>query len=637
MRGVVRLLSAFGRSRSGQSLVEVVVGLGILVMVIAVLARFTVGAFANVEWAREQVTAALFAQEGLEAIHNIAQRHFDDLSVGTHGLSTGSGFYSLSGSLNTWPPYTRKIMITAVQRNASDVIIVTGGTVDDSTRLITTEVMWDRPWGGSGSVRLLQYFTYWQQIRWLIDTIAQFTPGKRNSTAITNLIDGEVQLPVLGDIDHPVPHFTVDVAGNANAMTLELDRERDELYVMTGNHVGGEELFVYDISDVTNGNMPLLRSVEVGNTSRDLAINRDYAFVLSHDTSNEVRVIRRKDMTLVADWDLTSNSSPNAITIDSAVHQAYVGMNKGAGGEFYILDISNPENPSPTIISEVDFGKDVEGVAIGLGHAYIVTDDTKGELRIVNLANTSLQATCDLPDNQVGIGVQLHGTRLFITRDVGPEVEFAEYTVDSGNPRDCAYILAHRPVSVQIGNTPLAFAVDTQVNRAFITLADDDDDSLWIITLSTLTAHTAKLASETMCDAVTFLGAHVYVGCRDNTKTIQILKGGTGGSGISFWGTFTAPSFDGGSASVIWGTLTATETGNGAVTYRIRTANTEVDLVNARWVGPDGTDTTVFSGNEQNIITDPETSGKRWIQWKAYLTGSGTQTPSLEDVTITMQ
>lgn len=622
---------------AGQSLVEVVVGLGILVMIVSALARFTVGTFADLQQSREYLAAVLYTQEGLEAVTSIADRRFADLSVGTHGLGTASGFYRLSGASNTWAPYVRSIDIAAVQRDGVGNIVTVGGATDTDTRRITSQVTWVRSWGGTGAVHLVQYFTHWQQIRWLIDTLAQFTPGSRNSTVLTNVSDGEVGLRTLGNLDAPVSDFTVDVGGNSDVMALEFDREKDELYLMTGNHVSGDEVFVYDVSNVTGGTMTFLRSAEAGNTSRDLALSRDYAFVLSHDTSKEVRVIRRSDMALVADWDITSNASPNAIVLDVTVNQAYVGMNKGAGGEFYILDVSNPTVSSPVIVAEVDFGKDVEGVAVGLGHAYLITDDTDGELRIVNLADTSIQATCDLPGKQVGLGVQLSGTRLFITRDVGAEVEFAEYTVDSANPRDCASILAHRPVSAQIGDTPLAFAVDTEVNRALITVADNANNSLLVINLSALTSSSGQLASATMCDAVTFLGAHIYVGCRDNEKTIQVLRGGSGGSGVSFWGTYTSPPFDGGSSAVSWGKFTATETGDGTITYRIRTASTQAGLTSAKWVGPDGTDRTTFSGSEQTVVPDPGASGTQWIQWKAYLTGNGAQTPSLEDVTITIQ
>jgi hypothetical protein len=51
-------------------------------------------------------------------------------------------------------------------------------------------------------------------------------------------------------------------------------------------------------------------------------------------------------------------------------------------------------------------------------------------------------------------------------------------------------------------------------------------------------------------------------------------------------------------------------------------------------VGSDGTAATTYSTSGASITTDPGASGTQWIEWKAYLTGSGSATPVLEDVTV---
>jgi len=66
----------------------------------------------------------------------------------------------------------------------------------------------------------------------------------------------------------------------------------------------------------------------------------------------------------------------------------------------------------------------------------------------------------------------------------------------------------------------------------------------------------------------------------------------------------------------------------------IRTASTEVGLSSATWVGSDGTDLTRYSTSGTGITTDPGASGTQWVQWKAFLSGSGTATPIVLDVTL---
>ncbi len=68
------------------------------------------------------------------------------------------------------------------------------------------------------------------------------------------------------------------------------------------------------------------------------------------------------------------------------------------------------------------------------------------------------------------------------------------------------------------------------------------------------------------------------------------------------------------------------------IQFQIRTAATEGGLSSATWYGPTGTgDYYTTSGTSINSVHD----GDRWIQYKAYFTGPGDDTPTLSDNTIT--
>jgi hypothetical protein len=68
------------------------------------------------------------------------------------------------------------------------------------------------------------------------------------------------------------------------------------------------------------------------------------------------------------------------------------------------------------------------------------------------------------------------------------------------------------------------------------------------------------------------------------------------------------------------------------IKFQLRSAATEGGLSSATWYGPTGTgDYYTTTGTAINDVHD----GDRWIQYKAYFTSPGDNTPTLSDITIT--
>ena len=84
----------------------------------------------------------------------------------------------------------------------------------------------------------------------------------------------------------------------------------------------------------------------------------------------------------------------------------------------------------------------------------------------------------------------------------------------------------------------------------------------------------------------------------------------------------------------LWGTIsfTVVEPSATDINFQIRTAATEAGLSSATWYGPTGTtDYYQISGTDINSVHD----GDRWIQYRAYFSGPGDDTPTFNDITIT--
>jgi hypothetical protein len=95
-------------------------------------------------------------------------------------------------------------------------------------------------------------------------------------------------------------------------------------------------------------------------------------------------------------------------------------------------------------------------------------------------------------------------------------------------------------------------------------------------------------------------------------------------------GTFESDSFDAG-ASAVFNALSFTASQPSGTTIRLQIA-TNTDNSTWNYVGPDGTNGSYFTADGAIPLN---TVDGRYIRYKAFLTGDGSATPTLSDITIT--
>ncbi len=97
-------------------------------------------------------------------------------------------------------------------------------------------------------------------------------------------------------------------------------------------------------------------------------------------------------------------------------------------------------------------------------------------------------------------------------------------------------------------------------------------------------------------------------------------------------GTFTSKTISLGSAKDFnLLNFSITEPSGTNVQFQLRSATSEVGLDSATWYGPTSTsDYYTTTGTTINSVHD----GNSWVQWKGYLSGNGSATPTITDVNI---
>jgi Tfp pilus assembly protein PilV len=151
-------------NNAGSSVIEVLVAVGIFVIISVTALSAIIGATNIGRLTKEQTQAAQFAQQGYEASVSIKNNDWTNLVNGTHGLSSAGSQWSFSGGsdVDSSGKFTRTILIESVNRDANNVIVNSGGTVDENTKKITINVAWNPSPTRSNDVTYVSYLTNWQ-------------------------------------------------------------------------------------------------------------------------------------------------------------------------------------------------------------------------------------------------------------------------------------------------------------------------------------------------------------------------------------------------------------------------------------------------------------------------------------------
>lgn len=149
---------------AGSSVIEILVAMGIFVVISVTALSAIIGATNIGRLTQEQTQASQLAQQGFEATSSIRNNNWDSLVNGTHGLSTAGSQWSFSGTsdVDSSGKFTRSITIESVNRDANNVIVTSGGTLDEDTKKITINVAWSPSPSRSNNVSFVSYLTNWQ-------------------------------------------------------------------------------------------------------------------------------------------------------------------------------------------------------------------------------------------------------------------------------------------------------------------------------------------------------------------------------------------------------------------------------------------------------------------------------------------
>lgn len=136
------------KGQSGFSLVEVLLSVSVFGLIVTALVGGFIYGQQSTALSGARSRATILADEGLEAVRNIRDENFSNLTDGTHGLAISDNKWTLSGTSDVTDIFTRAITISPVDANRKQVF---------------STVTWPQTPSENGSVVLSTYLTQWKK------------------------------------------------------------------------------------------------------------------------------------------------------------------------------------------------------------------------------------------------------------------------------------------------------------------------------------------------------------------------------------------------------------------------------------------------------------------------------------------
>lgn len=405
------------RYRSGQTLIEVIIAIGLLAIFASTLFVYIGSQLVTSQNTAQSVQAVSLAHEGLEAARAIRDSGWSALAAGPHGLAFSSSAWSFQNTSDTTDGYSRTVTVT---------------DLSSTERQVVSTVSWRMPSGIARSVSLATNLTDWRHAS---------------------------QPPLLsGNWGNPQTLGTIDLGPGNQATGVAV---KSKIVYMSGLAASSGKPDFYVI-DATDGLHPtLITSLNIGPGSNDLALSDHYAYVVDDHDDNQLHIV---DVSVtstpvnIKTFTIPDNGQ-NALTVAATGTLVLVGTKQSTHDEFYIIDVADPA--APFVRGSLEVSGDVNRIVISGNRAYLATANSAQEFLVVNIANPNVPAftaRVDLPGSNAATGLYYNSQdhRVYVTRAQGSGTS-PEITLYDATNADAPIFLGSQEFG---GDIPAVFAAD---------------------------------------------------------------------------------------------------------------------------------------------------------------------------------
>ncbi len=545
--GILRLKPQDDINQKGQSLVEIVLAMGLAAILLPALLTGLVSSRQGKAQQAQRTQAVYLLNETVDAVRSVREKGWTGFAVdGTYHTATSSGSWVLASGSATINGLTQSVSIGDVNRDSTGTIASSGGTLDPSSKKVDIAISWGQPYLSTVSASL--YMTrYLDNNSFTQTTVADFNVGTKSGTTITNTSGGEVTLGAGGHGDWCSPNLTLAAldlpkSGVANALTAIEGRA----FAGTGDNASGVSFANVNIT-TTYPPVASINGTFDGYKTNGIFGETNYAYLATDNHSKEIVIIdlnqnQNGKYVEVGYFDAPGNGSGNSVYVSGSTGYMISGSN------LYSFNLSSKSGSRPQLGSVSLAGTGTKVFIVGT-YAYVAIGSSSTQLQIINISNPSSMSVVGqaLVSGQGAqdVFVNASGTRAYLaTSSSSSQKEFfiIDVSTKTGNRPTVGSYEAQ-------GMNPKGVTVVTNNKAILVGTGGEEYQAIDIATESnptrcgglTISAGVNGVSSVIQSNGDVFS----YIITGDSSSEFKMIEGGPGGSYVPS-GDFTSSAFDAG-------------------------------------------------------------------------------------------
>ena len=647
---IIRIL--LRKSKSGQSLIELLVAISLAAILIPALLMSLILPAEGREQQVQRLKAVSLVKEAMETVRSIRESDWVPFTMNGifHPEASASSWKLVNGS-EMIDGFDRKIVIDDVYRSSSGNIATSGGIIDPSTKKIIATVAWGFPFFSEVSSTI--YLTRHKYKSYKETTFDEFNAGTKTGVAITKTDDGEIVLGAGGRGNWCEPNLTITAVdlprqGVANAISAI----EGQVVAGTGENASGVSFANVTINTSTPSGT--ISGTFDGYKTNGIFGEKDYAYLATDNHQKEIVII-----------DLTQKDA-NGKYLEAGYFNApgqgngdsiYVSGNIGfmtSGNMLYTFNLSSKSGSRGDPLGSVQLPATGKKIQVVGEYVYVAVDLASTQMQIFQVSTDGTNLTKVAEASIVnglearGVFVNSTGTRAYIvtkaTQDTNKKEFFIlDVSAKSGNPPILGEYATNGSdptgITVVTGNKAIVvgkYAFGTDVKEYQVVNINDETHPSYCGGL-TIATGVNGVASVLESDGDAFS----YIITGDDDAELKIIEGGPGGQYASS-GIFESKTFDAtSSAAFNKFDVNFTKPSLTDIKFQMGIADAVSGACNGvsyTFVGPDGTTGSYFATSSA-ILFDYDGIGfenpGRCLRYKTFLSSSDpSQTPVFYDITF---
>lgn len=641
--------------RKGQSLLEILIAIGMIVFFATAFLGLIVSSYGRLDQSKDQSTAALLGAEGIRAVASIADHDWNALNCSlapcAFGLVRKDGTYALeekkpdTTGVTPQTVFTRTIETDHVWRDADGNIVpdTTKNAVPDSeARTVRVTVTWRNQVKRQTSAVFTSLVSRSHKTASVVfDTKEDFAgtsktfafpPSFHNVNVVQELVNGEVRTGTAGAFERAEAVTTLlTLTPSSSDDIVAMQRSEDLLFVATA-----EGLTVASLANISHGSVNIEKHLPISGGVTSLAVSDGAIFVGTADGRIVViKRIRNPGFGITAIWDTLGQSPIRAMVMDEERHALLVGRDSGDGAEFMAMDTHSLTHPS--IFKKQEIAGNVTALASDGAFAYIATQSN--DVMIVSFDASTLSSHAFSPYDQHIIALVREGDTLFVLRAQDAQSpELTAWTIERHPEKFRADLFVKAEMEIDDIESTGTMMLLPEKER--LVIAGGRNVHLVDTHLATMnTVRSPSGVTSGSCSASAFDEQHLFFACKENARNV-LMTAIDPDMPTDFvpWGTYTSPitCVDPSVALRHWNTMKFRTSGQGFISLQLRAGPTVGDVQENPWIGPEGNED--FSFEDDTIWHDIDfLGGSRCIQARVEFHGLTTCPLALDHLLFTYE